>query len=290
MVAGYDNTDAVSGEPDMQVYTHEVGGDLLCASCNPSGARPLGGQPPTPYTSEKNVRRTEYWVAAWIPPSEHAAHTPRVISDDGNRIFFNSLDPLLPEDTNGVQDVYQWEAPGAGTCEEGDGSFSPLNGGCVSLITTGESREESEFIDADAAGEDVFVRTEQSIDPRDPGSIDVYDVRAGGGYPLPSSPPECAGDSCQSPPQAPNDPTPASAGFRGAGTPIARAARNCGAQAKRAAQLNRKAKKLRREAKRTGSNGRSKAMQRRSARVARKAKGLSKRANRCRRANRRAKR
>jgi len=220
-VAGYDNTDAVNGNADMEAYLYEAGGELICASCNPSGSRPLGGKIPVPYTPFEET--TGVWGAAWIPTWEHEQHASRALSDDGKRLFFNSFDALLPQDNNGVQDVYEWEAQGVGGCQKPSG--------CVSLISTGESAKGSEFVDADAGGNNAFFRTSESIDPRDPSLIDIYDARVDGGFPLPPRPPECTGDACQGSPEAPRDPTPASAGFRGAGNPAPRKARrNCRAR------------------------------------------------------------
>ena len=145
-----------------------------------------------------------------------------MLSDEGSRVFFNAFDALVPADVNGVQDVYQWEAPGSGDCAAGSPAYSELNEGCISLISTGKSAKESVFIDASASGGDVFFTTSSSIDPRDPGSIDVYDARAGGGFPPPPPPPPpCVGDACQNVPAPPDDQTPASAVFRGPGDPVA---------------------------------------------------------------------
>ena len=45
-LTGYDNRDAVSGAPDQEVYLYRrratAAGLLLCASCDPTGARPHG--------------------------------------------------------------------------------------------------------------------------------------------------------------------------------------------------------------------------------------------------------
>ena len=42
-LTGYDNRDAVSGQPDEEVFLYdEASGDLSCVSCNPTGARPDG--------------------------------------------------------------------------------------------------------------------------------------------------------------------------------------------------------------------------------------------------------
>jgi hypothetical protein len=279
-VAGYDNTDAITGQPDLEVYVYEVGGELICVSCNPSGARPVGGKVSLELGGGENI-------AAYLPTataSKAPLHVAHALSDSGARVFFDSFDALVPQDTNGVMDVYEWEAPGSGDCEEGASAYSPLNHGCLSLISTGENPSGSGFIAASADGSGVFFHTRSSIDPRDPGSVDLYVAREGGGFPLPPPPPSCEGDACQSIPAAPNDPTPASAVFRGAGDPAS--VRNCSPAARRAAKLARQASRLSRAAKRSSTPGRSRLLHKRSARLAKRAEQLSKSASRCRRANR----
>ena len=93
----------------------------------------------------------------------------RVMSDDGSRVFFNAYDALVPGDTNGTQDVYQWELPGTGDCTTANPSYSEQNGGCVSLISSGQSPQVSEFIDASADGKDVFFTTGSSLLAPGPG-------------------------------------------------------------------------------------------------------------------------
>jgi hypothetical protein len=208
----YDNTDTENEEADAEVFLYDASanggqGKLICASCNPSGARPLGSRD-----------RLGRYVAAWIPTYENIFYASRVLSEEGNRLFFNSFDPLLPRDTNGRADVYEWEAPGRGTCEEESPSYSPQNGGCIALISSGKSLTNSEFVDASPNGEDAFFTTVSSFDPRDTGLIDIYDARVGGGFPAPQSPPAaCEGEACQSAPEPPNDQTPSSLSFEGAG-------------------------------------------------------------------------
>ena len=287
-LTGYDNADANNGEPDVEVFHYDADtAKLTCASCNPSGARPEGEPLHKPYSkpsalvedySHTDARR---WTAAWLPTWEQSMHASRALSDDGKRVFFNSYDALVAQDTNGVQDVYQWEAQGTGGCTKPDG--------CIGLISDGESAQRSEFIDASASGGDVFFETNAGLLPQDPGLIDIYDARVNGGFPQPPSPPECFGDACQSVPSPPNDPTPASAGFRGAGDPKPGAAHNCGAQARRARTLARRARVLRRKARHARSKRRTKVLRRRSSRYARRATSYSKRATRC-RTNRRVER
>src|SRR5690606_7657301 len=119
------------------------------------------------------VSGAQVWAAAWLPVREHELHSARVLSHDGERLFFNSLDALVPQDTNGVQDVYQWERQGSGTCQR--------PGGCISLISTGTSAARSEFVDADEKGNNVFFETNSSIHPGDPGLVDIYVARVNGG-------------------------------------------------------------------------------------------------------------
>ena len=273
---GYDNIDVNSGQPAYEVYTYEAGGELRCASCNPSGARPDA-------VTEAFIKRV---TAAWILPYELEYYPRRFLSDDGGRLFFNSYDALVPEDVNGAQDVYEWEAPGSGDCSETSPAFSELNGGCVSLLSSGQTKEESSFVDASASGGDVFIRTDSTLLPQDPGSWDVYDVRAGGGFPPPAPrTASCEGEACQNPPAAPQFANPASANFHGAGNP--QPTQDCGARARRAIKLSHRARRLRRAARRSHNARRVKRMHRKARVFAKRAHRLSVTAKRCRRANRR---
>jgi hypothetical protein len=213
---GYDNTDQVSGKADFEVFRYEAGSaGPVCVSCNPSGARPRGR-----VVEENKADQPCCPVAAMLAQPQFSLHTPRVISADGERIFFDSYDALLPRDTNGKADVYEWEAAsGAGDCaQRGAAMYVASSSGCLSLISSGESAQDSEFREASADGGDVFFATNASLLPKDPGLIDIYDARANGGLPAPPAPPgPCQGEACQIAPPPPNDPTPASASFRGAG-------------------------------------------------------------------------
>lgn len=210
-MTGYDNTDVASGKADAEVYLYDAAanggaGKLRCASCNPSGSRPQGR------TSQEQP------TAAQIPAFENNLYAARVLADDGRRLYFESYDALLPSDTNGRRDVYQWEAPGSGSCDEAAPSFSYRNEGCIDLISSGKSKLDSEFIDASPSGSDVFIATLASLVPQDYGLFDIYDARVNGGLPAPQgAPATCEGEACQPPPRPPNDPTPASASFKGEG-------------------------------------------------------------------------
>ncbi|HSS04292.1 MAG TPA: hypothetical protein VLK89_03760 [Solirubrobacterales bacterium] len=215
-LSGYDNTDLANGKADSEVYLYEAGsGGPVCVSCNPSGARPTGRVIQGTGTSSTSLA-----TAGSLAMPENQLYSPHVLSPDGRRLFFNSYDALLPRDTNGKEDVYEWEsAPGQKACEEkGAELYVASSGGCLSLISSGESPSDSQFLDASSNGDDIFLSTASSLLSQDPGLTDIYDARANGGLsapPAPASP--CQGEACQNSSSPPNDPTPGSASFRGAG-------------------------------------------------------------------------
>ena len=282
-LTGHDNASRDTGERAMEVYRYDAdAAELTCISCNPSGERPRTDLLPKPNRPRDFFKGVQ--AAAWLQTPRRGAYIPRMIADDGSYAFFNAFDALVPRDTNGVADVYEWVEQGVDGCAETEG--------CVSLISTGVNSKASTFVDASADGSDVFLRTAASIDPEDPGLIDIYDARVDGGFPRPESPPECFGDACQSVPAAPQFDNPASANFHGAGNP--QPVRNCSKQGRKAKKLSNRAKRLRRHGKQAKRNGKSAIAKKRNhkaTRLAQRARSKSKRAKkRCRRANRRASR
>jgi hypothetical protein len=188
-LTGYDNVDLESGQPDRQVYLYDAGADepLTCLSCNPTKQRPSGPS----------------WISGSIPngaaPGAPDSYKPRVLVADGRRVFFESRDGLVLSDSNGEPDVYQWEAGGEGSCARPRG--------CLSLISSGRAAAGASFVDASADGADAFFLTAESLVRPDPGAIDLYDARIGGGFPERPTPLPCEGDNCRILPAAPVDPT-----------------------------------------------------------------------------------
>jgi hypothetical protein len=232
-LTGYDNRDAVSGQPDEEVYLYGSagGGHLVCASCNPTGARPVGLR----YRNVEPVAGFGEWeknqgIAAYITGwpgygSGPMLYKARYLSDRG-RLFFNSSDVLVPRDVNGELDVYEYEPQGAGGCSASSAQFSGRSDGCVGLISSGQSVGPSVFRDASASGGDVFFLTQGKLSPQDyDTAFDVYDARectaASACFPAPaaSSPPCDTGDSCKPAPspQPSSLGAPSSATFSGAG-------------------------------------------------------------------------
>jgi hypothetical protein len=239
-LTGYDNQDAKTGGPDVEVYLYNgPTGQLVCASCNSTGARPqgveygkllygdgglAGGNGNIPGSS------VQQGISAIVPAgtpvtASTSLYQPRYLSDSG-RLFFNSHDALVPQDTNGTMDVYEYEPPAVGNCNGSSPTFAPSDGGCVDLISSGTSPLESAFLDASENGNDVFFLTSARLAPQDTDSErDVYDAHVCSGeapcFPEPPpAPPVCSGDACQLPATPPVDATPGSLTFSGAGNVV----------------------------------------------------------------------
>jgi hypothetical protein len=250
-LTGYDNRDASSGEPDEELFLYDAEPgpsekQLVCASCNPTGGRPTGAlvrsglfQPtgePAPLVDTGQIWGGR-WLAAAVPgwtnnTGDTSAYQSRYLSDSG-RLFFDSSDALVPQDTDGTWDVYQYEppnstaqAPPSDTCTSESSTYSPSSGGCVGLISSGGSHDESVFLDASETGDDVFFLTAGGLSPQDyDGALDVYDAHAcSASAPClpapPVSPPPCStGDSCKAAPTPQPEifGSPSSETFSGAG-------------------------------------------------------------------------
>jgi len=197
-LTGYDN----AGQPEVYLYDasgNGATGSLTCVSCKTNGKAPLG-----PSTIPGAIANGE-------GPTATDAYKPRDLSANGSRLFFDSRDSLVARDSNTHQDVYEWEAQGSSSCSK--------TGGCVSLISSGQGVVDAEFIDASTDGADAFFLTDSSLVAQDPGSVDLYDAREGGGFPAPPVLIECDGDTCQSLPSPPEDPAIGSAAPGAGGNP-----------------------------------------------------------------------
>lgn len=150
----------------------------------------------------------------------------RFLSKDGRYVFFSTADALVPADVNGVEDAYEYDA----------------HTGKVSLLSSGTDGNASFFSDASPDGSNVLIVGRTSYLRQDTDNlIDVYDVRANGGFPQP--PPStggCVGDECQGVPSAAPTFSTAS-GFTGLGNIV-----HSSGKAKPKAKSLTRAQKLRR--------------------------------------------
>ncbi|HUH80623.1 MAG TPA: hypothetical protein VLZ06_04785 [Solirubrobacteraceae bacterium] len=229
-LTGYDNREAPGAKPVTEVYLYHAaeGGQppsLTCASCLPSGERPTGIEQQKLEDSGEGGYFGAWpddLVAGELPGWENVKtyivqpYQARYLTDQG-RLFFNATDALVPLDTDGVADVYEYEPEGAGSCtgasSSGAVAFEPERAfaggpgrtqpGCVGLISSGDSAEGSSFLEASEDGSEVFFLTNARLSAQDVDTApDVYVAReCTGSSPClssPLSPPACDNEaSCR---------------------------------------------------------------------------------------------
>ncbi len=188
-LTGYDNEQATPGACGLEkdnlnprhgnegglcneLYLYDAqAGTLVCASCDPTGARPSGPASLGPIADSKS----------------YAEYRPRNLLEDGT-LFFDSLDALVPHAAAGVQSVYEFE------------------NGHIHAISDPTGEHESFFLDAsakgpnpeEAEGSNVFFATADKLLPQEQSeNVVVYDARVDGGFQAPNSTSTCAGETCK---------------------------------------------------------------------------------------------
>lgn len=190
---GYDHGSCQTriGVGCRELYVYSAGSQtLVCASCRPDGG-PASADAATTLVTNASASRTTW-------------HLNHALSDDGTRVFFTSGESLLPADTNGKLDVYQYD----------------VATGQLHLISSGTDPFDSYFMDASPDGHDVFFVTHERLVGWDTDeSYDLYDARVGGGFPDPVPPAAgCSGAACHGAPGlTPVAPRVGSSTFDGAG-------------------------------------------------------------------------
>ena len=184
-LTGYEN----HGVPEF--YLHRFGSPTLtCVTCNPTGVPP---------------RQAPSLGSSGFPPPAGpievvAASGVRFLSSDGQRVFFESSEALAADDLDELRDVYEWEAPGSGSCRREGEAFSSSNDGCIYLLSTGVNEEDANFADASADGSDVFFFTRSQLVGQDTDQLtDIYDARSEGGLASqnPVFAPPCEAEGCK---------------------------------------------------------------------------------------------
>ncbi len=247
-LTGYNNEDVSSKAPgermDEEVFLYDTQTEsLVCASCNPSGARPAGVFDPGA-TNEGGAGEgigllvdrvgawaagepmVDHWLAGSVPgwtsnALSYAVYQSRYLSDNG-RLFFNSSDHLVAAATGPKNKVFEYEPNHLGSC----GS----EGGCLGMISSGESEHESGFLDASEGGNEVFFLTESKLTSQDVDTnFDIYDAHICESSspcttPPPPPPPPCQETPelpCKGPaPSLPSFSAPASAGITVSGNVV----------------------------------------------------------------------
>jgi hypothetical protein len=185
---GYDS----NGDLELYLYSADTH-RLQCASCRPDGTLATGN--------------AITGVRDFTGGANTSVYLNRALSPDGRYVFFSSTDALLPRDTNGVADAYEFDSPT----------------GTLHLLSSGTSPEPSYFMDASADGHDAFFLTRQRLLGWDGDqNNDLYDARIGGGLPEPQPEITCGAstETCHGPATSPPlAPTPASSTIVGSGNP-----------------------------------------------------------------------
>jgi hypothetical protein len=168
---GFTSSESLTGYDNKvydEIYLYDAGAnELSCASCNPTGAPPIGNA----------------FIRTPTEPSIGGTLTQTVLSrnvTDSGQVFFDTPDALVPHDNNGDEDVYIYKE------------------GHVHLISSGTQAGPSYFLDASENGSDVFFTTLQQLVRRDTDqSYDIYDARVDGGFSEAGYQPPCADEGCR---------------------------------------------------------------------------------------------
>jgi hypothetical protein len=158
-----------------QVYRYDQAQkSLTCLSCSPTKI---------PSTSDANLQSISKEQFSPEPggsflkiPNQNPA---------GTRAFFETAEPLAVDDTDSRLDVYEWEEKEVGSCK--------AEGGCIYLISGGQSSGPDYLFAMSQSGNDVLFRTsDQLLDRDSEATLSIYDARVGGGFPEGN----CEGGGC----------------------------------------------------------------------------------------------
>jgi hypothetical protein len=209
-----------------QVYSYNaVTNAMRCASCNPTGAIPVNDV---------------------VTVSESGPF----MANDG-RTFFATTESLVPQDTNGLRDIYESTQGRTQLISTGTGDRDNTGGLEVVSIFFGKLNTGLESVSRD--GVDVYFSTFETLVPEDVNGsfLKIYNARAAGGFDFIPDLGNCqAADECHGGVTRP--PAPAQIATAGAFGPSG----NVPAPSKKAKKKKRKRKSARRKARGKRKSGR----------------------------------
>lgn len=184
----------------VEVYRYDGrSGTVSCLSCNPTSAVATSDatlQPLDPERGSLDPRNLYVLV-----------HN---LQAGGKRAFFQSSEPLVSADTDRVEDVYEWEEAGTGSCTHA--------GGCLYLVSSGRSKSGNIIYAVSDGGKDIFFTSSDMLLRSDVDETpSIYDARVEGGF-AEAAEHSCEGEGCRpalQPPPALS--TPGSSQARGSG-------------------------------------------------------------------------
>ena len=163
-----------------------------------AGEAPRSASPATQRANARSAPRLPGAIANGKGADLPHAYKPRALSADGKRVFFDTTDVLVAPDTNNDLDVYQWEAPGAGTCAQA---------GRLRRPDLQRPRRRAPPSSTPPPTARRLLPHRRVAGPHRPRRGDVYDARVGGGFPPPESRSPAWRRLPALPPE-PEDPTP----------------------------------------------------------------------------------
>jgi hypothetical protein len=180
-ITGYDCGGSGGSCEELYRY-HAADNSIVCVSC--------GALPPTGGV---------FFARAGTSVGPQSL-SPRPISEDGSRVFFDTASALVPDASPGQMHVYEWHE------------------GVISLLSPSHDPHGSYFLGTSADGANVFIGTHAQLVAQDTDTAgDLYDARIGGGFGEVAGP-ACTGSGCQGvPPAPPIFATPSSTTFEGLG-------------------------------------------------------------------------
>jgi hypothetical protein len=175
-LTAYDNAN------HTEIYRFDDADDsIICVSCN------LG------QAADGEARLQRFQLV-------RAADVLHNVSDDGDRVFFESTEALAAADVDTVTDIYEWRAS--------DGEGVP-----PALISSGRSPDTSPVVQPfyqarpnvifgiTPSGSDVVFLSQDELVPGagSGGTPNLYDARIDGGFLVPQPPVPCLEDGCKAP-------------------------------------------------------------------------------------------
>ena len=177
----------------LEIYRYDVEAETLtCVSCSPTEPSASGD--------------SEFVLGEGTDEAGLLSRWEEVpnLSSDGEQVVFESKAALLPEDSNGTRDAYEWR------------------NGHLSLISSGYGSRPSYLVGLSPSGSDIFFRTASTLvaNGQEGGNAAIYDARIGGGLQSQQAVQsiECQGEACLGlPTPLPSLEAAGSATFRGLG-------------------------------------------------------------------------
>jgi hypothetical protein len=159
-----------NGVHELYTYSADTGA-LRCASCRPDGLLPAAD-------------------------TVHAAEAGPTMSNDG-KAFFATSEALVPQDTDGIRDTYEYANGRAQLISSGTGQNDSTGG--LELISLFFSNLHTGLESVSRDGTDVYFSSFETLAPEDQNGtfMKIYDARVGGGFDVTPDLGNCAAaDEC----------------------------------------------------------------------------------------------